>query len=216
METINAMHITIFGASGQVGKAIVREALKRGHGVTAVVRDPAKLTEEHERLKVVTGNILDPASVASVCEGQDAVISAYGPTFGEEQELLEAARSLIEGVRRAGVKRLLIVGGAGSLKTGPDTLLMDAPEFPQELVPLARAHADAYKIYSQSDLDYSYLSPAAVLETGRRTGNFRIGMDMLISDELGDSRISVEDLAAALIDEMEDPYFVRTRFTVAY
>ncbi|OZB93087.1 NAD(P)-dependent oxidoreductase [Paenibacillus sp. XY044] len=210
------MHITIFGASGQVGKAIVHEALKRGHGVTAVVRDPAKLTEQHERLNVVTGNILDPASVTRVCEGQEVVISAYGPTFGEEQELLEAARSLIEGVRRAGVKRLLIVGGAGSLKTGPDTLLMDAPEFPQELVPLARAHADAYHIYSQSDLDYSYLSPAAVLETGRRTGNFRIGMDMLISDELGDSRISVEDLAAALIDEMEDPYFVRTRFTVAY
>lgn len=216
MEIINAMNIIIFGSTGQVGKAIVREALKRGHGVTAVVRNPSKMTEEHERLQVVKGDILDPESVANLTRGHEAVISAYGPKFGEEEELLEAARSLVEGVRRSGVNRLLIVGGAGSLKTGSDVRLMDTPAFPQELLPLAKAHADAYEIYNQSDLDYTYLSPAAVLETGRRVGNFRIGMDMLVTDEIGSSRISVEDLSAALIDEMEDPYFSRSRFTVAY
>ncbi|WP_213651366.1 NAD(P)-dependent oxidoreductase [Paenibacillus sp. J23TS9] len=210
------MNITIFGATGTVGQALLKEALSREHEVTAVVRDVSRLTEKHERLHVVQGDILDPASVAEHTKGREAVISAYGPKFGSEEELVEAARSLVEGVRRSGVKRLLVVGGAGSLMTDEGVRLMDTLSFPAEVFPLAKAHADAYEIYSQSDLEWTYLSPAAVLEEGRRIGNFRVGIDRLITDELGDSRISTGDLAAALMDEMEDPYFVASRFTAAY
>lgn len=215
-ETIHPMNITIFGATGTVGQALLKEALSREHEVTAVVRDVSRLTEKHERLHVVQGDILDPASVAEHTKGREAVISAYGPKFGSEEELVEAARSLVEGVRRSGVKRLLVVGGAGSLMTDEGVRLMDTPSFPAEVFPLAKAHADAYEIYSQSDLEWTYLSPAAVLEEGRRIGNFRVGIDRLITDELGSSRISTGDLAAALMDEMEDPYFVASRFTAGY
>lgn len=215
-ETIHPMNITIFGATGKVGQALVREALNRGHDVTAVVRDASRLKIEHERLHAVEGNLLDPATVERNAKGREAVISAYGPKPGEEEELLEAARSLLEGVRRAGTKRLLVVGGAGSLLTDDGVRLMDTPSFPEEWFPLAAAHADAYVLYSRSDLDWTYLSPAAALEDGPRSGNFRIGIDRLITDELGGSRITIADLAAALVDELEDPYFVRSRFTVAY
>lgn len=215
-ETIHPMKITIFGATGMVGQAILKEALSREHEVTAVVRDVSRLTEKHERLHVVQGDIMDPASVEEHTKGREAVISAYGPKFGSEAELVEAARSLVEGVRRSGAMRLLVIGGAGSLMTDEGVRLMDTPSFPAEVYPLAKAHADAYEVYSQSDLEWSYLSPAAVLEDGRRSGNFRIGIDRLITDELGTSRITTGDLAAALIDEMEDPYFVASRFTAAY
>lgn len=215
-ETIHPMNITIFGATGRVGQALLTEALNREHEITAVVRDVSRLKLEHERLHVVQGDILDPESVEKHAEGREAVISAYGPKFGMEEELLEAARSLVEGVRRAGTKRLLIVGGAGSLMTDEGVRLMDTPSFPAEFYPLAKAHADAYEIYSQSGLEWTYLSPAAVLEEGRRSGNFRIGIDRLITDEIGSSRITIGDLAAALIDELEDPYFMGSRFTAAY
>lgn len=215
-ETIHPMNITIFGATGKIGQALLKEALNREHDVTAVVRDVSRLQMEHERLHPVIGDLLDPDSVAEHCKGREAVISAYGPQAGDEEEMLEAARSLVEGVRRSGAKRLLVVGGAGSLITDDGVRLMDTPTFPEELYFLAKAHADAYGIYSGSDLDWTYLSPAAVLEEGPRSGNFRIGIDRLITDEAGSSRITIADLAAALVDELEDPYFVRSRFTVAY
>ncbi|MDR0270729.1 NAD(P)H-binding protein [Paenibacillus sp.] len=210
------MKITILGATGKVGQALLTEALSREHEITAVVRDISRLKLEHERLHVVQGDILDPESVEKFAQGREAVISAYGPKPGMEEELLEAARSLVEGVRRAGTKRLLIVGGAGSLMTDEGVRLMDTPTFPAEFYPLAKAHAGAYEIYSQSGLEWTYLSPAAILEEGRRSGHFRIGIDRLITDEIGVSRITTGDLAAALIDEMEDPYFVDSRFTAAY
>lgn len=199
-----------------IGKRIAEEAIRRGHQVTAVVRNPDKLSEYQEKMNIVRANAVDPSSIAEAVKGHDAVISAYGPKFGEEEELLEAARALIEGVRRGGVQRLLIVGGAGSLITDSGDALMDTPEFPEELRPLAKAHADAYGIYQESDLEWTYLSPAAIIEPGRRSGQFRIGMDRLVTDESGSSRISVEDYAVAMLDELDDPQFIGTRFTVAY
>lgn len=199
-----------------IGKQIADEALRRGHQVTAVVRNPDKLSEYKEKMNIVRANAVDPSSIAEAVKGHDAVISAYGPKFGEEEELLEAARALIEGVRRGGVRRLLIVGGAGSLITDSGDALMDTPEFPEELRTLAKAHADAYGIYQESDLEWSYLSPAAIIEPGRRSGQFRIGLDRLVTDESGSSRISIEDYAVAMLDELDDPQFIGTRFTVAY
>lgn len=210
------MDVVVIGASGTIGKAIVQEALKRKHQVTAAVRRPESISIEHERLQVVTVDVLDPASVAAAVRGHGEVISAYGPEKGQELDLLTAAASLVQGLQTAGVARLLIVGGAGSLKTESGEWLMDTPDFPEEIRPLAAAHADAYEIYRSSELDYTYVTPAAMIQSGRRTGHFRIGLDRLVLDDNGDSIISVEDFAVAMIDELEEGNFSRTRFTVAY
>lgn len=210
------MKIAIVGAAGMIGKRMAEEALRRKHEVTAVVRHPDKLEDMKDKVTIIQADALNPDSVAGAVQGSDAVISAYGPRFGEEAELPEAARTLIEGVRQGGVTRLLVAGGAGTLKTEDGEPLMDSPEFPAELRTLAMAHADAYELYKQSDLEWTYLSPAAMIEPGRRTGQFRIGTDWLITDEAGSSRISAEDYAVAMLDELEDPQFIRARFTVAY
>ncbi|MFC3749312.1 NAD(P)-dependent oxidoreductase [Paenibacillus sp. GCM10012306] len=210
------MDIVVLAASGTIGKAIVEEALKRKHQVTAAMRHPESFAFEHERLKLVAVDLLDPVSVASAVRGHEVAISAYGPKAGEENELLAAAASLVEGLQAADMDRLVIVGGAGSLKTESGEWLMDTPEFPEHVRPLAAAHADAYEIYRGSDLDYTYVSPAASIQPGRRTGMFRIGLDRLVVDENGQSAISVEDFAVAIIDEVEEGNFSRERFTVAY
>lgn len=212
------MKIVIFGSTGTIGKAILAEALRRGHEVTAVVRNISKLEglASQEGLRLITGDILMPESIARAVEGKDLVISAYGPQFGQEDELPEAARSLVEGVKRGGVRRLIVVGGAGGLEVEPGVLLMDTPEFPEEIRPLARAHNEAYQVYSASDLLWTVMSPAAIIEPGKRTGHFRIGTNRLVTDERDQSRISIEDYAVGLLDEAEDPQFPGARFTVAY
>lgn len=125
------MDVVVLGASGTLGKAIVQEALKRKHEVTAAVRQPDSLQIEHERLQIATVDILNPSSVAAVVGGHGEVISAFGPDSGRENDLLGAADSLLEGMRIAGVERLMIVGGAGSLKTESGEWLMDTAEFPR-------------------------------------------------------------------------------------
>ncbi|AIQ50414.1 NAD(P)-dependent oxidoreductase [Paenibacillus sp. FSL R7-0331] len=210
------MDVVVIGASGTIGKAIVQEALKRKHEVTAAVRSTETVMLEHERLKVVQVDALDAASVAAAVAGHGEIISAYGPDPGREDDLLRAADSLIGGLRQSGVERLIIVGGAGSLKTESGEWLMDTADFPEELRPLAAAHAHAYEVYRSSSLDYTYISPPAAVIAGRRTGMFRIGLDRLITDENGESSISVEDLAVAVVDELEEGNFSRERFTVAY
>ncbi|MDH6370892.1 putative NADH-flavin reductase [Paenibacillus sp. PastF-3] len=210
------MDVVVLGASGTIGKAIVQEALKRKHEVTAAVRNPESITLEHERLHITTVDVLNPASVAAAVRGHEEVISAYGPVLGQEKNLITAAKAIVEGMQEAGLNRLLVVGGAGSLKTETRELLMDTADFPAEIRPLAEAHAEAYEIYKNTELDYTYASPAAVVHSGRRTGHFRIGLDRLVFDENGESIISVEDFAVAMVDELEEGNFSRTRFTVAY
>ncbi|WP_068782876.1 NAD(P)-dependent oxidoreductase [Paenibacillus phocaensis] len=222
------MKIVLFGATGTIGQRIAEEALRRGHEVTAVVRDQARAVEmglpdlvpagtpKAGHLVLKEGDILIPDAIAQLVQGQDLVISAYGPRFGEEDELQEATRSLIEGVKRGGVRRLIAVGGAGGLEASPGVRLMDTPEFPEEVRPLARAHEEALSIYRASDLEWTVLSPPALIEPGKRTGVFRLGLDRLVVDERDNSRITAEDYAAALIDEAEDPYYLGARFTVGY
>ncbi|WP_150275422.1 NAD(P)-dependent oxidoreductase [Paenibacillus tepidiphilus] len=210
------MKLVVFEASGAVGRAIVEEALKRKHEVTAVVQDPQQLPLAHERLRVDAGDLLSPASVATAAGGHEAAISALVPGPELARELPAAARSLLAGLQDAGVGRLLIVGGAGDLQTDSGERLMDTAGYPQELRPLAEAHREAYELYSGSELDYTYISPAAAIVEGRRTGMFRIGLGRLVVDESGDSTISVEDLAVAVLDELEEGNFSRDRFAVAY
>lgn len=216
------MKLALFGANGMAGSRIASEALMRGHDVTAIVRDASRNTMSHERLTVVVGNVLDPANVAEIVKGHDAVISAAGPGASTAndpklaQDVIKAAHSLIEGLSSAGVKRLVVVGGAGSLEVAPGVQLVDTPDLPEKYRPASLAHREALGIYEQADLDWTFISPAAVFEPGERTGKFRLGTDQLLVDEQGDSKISAEDYAIALLDEIERPQFIRRRMTVAY
>jgi putative NADH-flavin reductase len=214
----SVMKVALYGASGIIGQRILNEALSRRHTVTAVVRDPSKVPARNS-VQVVAGNVLDPQSVAATVTGHDAVITAFGPSGGQDpQTVAEAARALVTGLKAAGVKRLVVVGGAGSLEVAPGVKLIDTPQFPAGLKPIAQAHSDALDVYRRdgTDLDWTYLSPAALIEPGERTGQFRLGGDQLLTDAQGQSRISAEDYAIALLDEVETPKQVRQRFTVAY
>ena len=197
-----------------IGSRILSEALRRGHEVTAVVRDPAKLAAKHKKLTVVKGDVLDADTVALVAKGQDAVLSAVGPAA---DVVTGAPRSLIDGLTRAGVKRLVVVGGAGSLEVAPGIQLINTPDFPKAWLAPAKAHSVALAtLRKNTTLDWTNISPAAMIAPGERTGEFRLGTDQLVTDAKGESRISAEDYAVAFLDEVEQPRHIRQRFTVAY
>ncbi len=214
------MKVVVFGASGAIGRAITAELLARGHTVTAASRSGSPV--EGLVVRAVTGDASDPASVARLAAGQDAVASATGPRRGgsedPEASLLDAARGLAEGLRRARVRRLVVVGGAGSLQVRPGQRLVDTPDFPSAAKPTALAHARALdEVYRDiEDLEWTYVSPAAVIGPGERTGEFRVGGDDLLADESGESRISIPDFAIAFADEIEHGDAFRRRITVAY
>lgn len=212
------MRIALFGASGTIGQRILQEALARGHQISALARRPAKCRQQDARVTARAVSVLEPASIAQAVTGHDIVISAIGPS-GDQPEtvVIEAARALLQGVKQAGVPRLLVVGGAGSLEVAPGVRLMDTPTFPAVWKGIAKAHSDALEIYKgEIYLDWTYLSPAAFIEPGQRTGQYRTGTDELVTNEQGESRISTEDFAVAVLDEVEKPRFSRQRFTVAY
>lgn len=201
------------------GQRILAEALARGHQVTAIVRDPARLSWQHDNLRVVIGDIFDREKLAEIVTGHEVLISSYGPQVGtgKEEELLDATRSLIAAAKSAGVSRLLAVGGAGSLEVAPGVQLMDVPEFPRMALPIAQAHKDALEIFRQEqELNWAVFSPAADIQPGERTGKYRLGTDQLVSNEQGESRISAEDFAVAMLDEVERPQHNRQRFTAGY
>ncbi|MEU5023706.1 NAD(P)-dependent oxidoreductase [Streptomyces milbemycinicus] len=214
-------NIAVFGANGTIGSAIVREALDRGHTVTAVVRDPAKVTERHANLSVTTGDVLDAQSVAAAARGHDVVVSAVGGGDGPGHiaTIKPAAVALTEGLRTLGgqAPRLITVGGAGSLRTPDGKQVWDAPGLPDFLLQIMHAHGDALDYYrTVTDIDWTNISPAAMIEPGTRTGSYRTALDDLITDNDGNSTITVEDYAVALLDEIEQPSHRRQRFTVGY
>lgn len=227
------MKIVFFGAGGTIGSRILNEALHRGHEVTVVARDPEKFLRETAdgtpaptnyqpnqpaalagKVNVVKGNALAAADVAEAAAGHDLAFSAIG---GDPAVIRDVPASLSAGLRRAGVNRLLFVGGAGSLEVAPGLALADTPGFPELYKETALAHREALATFrADSALDWTYVSPAAVIAPGERTGKFRIGGEQLLTDENGESRISAEDFAVAFLDEAERPAHVRQRFTVAY
>jgi hypothetical protein len=212
------MKIAVFGASGRIGSRIVNEALNRGVEVTAIVRHPENYTHESPHLRVTRGDIFDSDDVESAVFDHDAVVSAYNYSHGATPSTLaEVATPLLNGLKQAHVKRLLIVGGAGSLEVSPGVQLVDTPNFPEAYKPAALAHREALKIYQkEKDIEWTYLSPAAEIAPGERTGNFRTGTNQLIRDEHGKSFISMEDYAVAVVDELMNPHHIWERFTVGY
>jgi putative NADH-flavin reductase len=209
------MNVVLYGASGMVGSRVLKELVSRGHQVTAVVRNPSKVPAS-PGVKVVQGDALDAKDVAAKVAGADAVISSYAPPADKAGTLLEAVHALIAGTKEAGVKRLLVVGGAGSLLVAPGVDVIDSGHLPAEYMEIAIAHRDALKTLKSAELDWTYFSPAAFIQPGERTGKFRLGGDSLIADEKGTSSISAEDYAIALVDELERPAHVRQRFTIGY
>jgi hypothetical protein len=212
------MKIAIIGASGFVGSALTQEALRRGHSVTAIVRHPERITDP--RVTAVKGDVSDPNTVAALVKGHDAVISAYNPGWTNPRlydEFLEGSRAIQEGVRKAGVRRLLVVGGAGSLEAAPGVQLVDTPSFPAEWKQGALAARDYLtSLRAEKDLDWTFLSPAIHLEPGAPKGAYRTGKDTPVFDAAGECNISVGDLAAALLDALEGGLYIRERFTVGY
>lgn len=213
--------IVIIGATGYVGSAILKEALGRGHQVKAIVRDPLKLTLIHPHLKVVGGSVTDTDFLSRELAKSDAVISAFNPGWSNPniyEETLEGYGSILCAVRNSGVHRFLMVGGAGSLLVAPGRQLMDEPDVPKKLLPGIRGMAKVYTdlLLPEKSVDWVFLSPAANMAPGERTGKFRLGKDELIVDESGDSNISVEDFAVAMIDELEQEKHHQERFTLGY
>lgn len=199
--------VALIGASGNAGSRILKELSDRGHQVTAIARNPEKIAAL-PGVTPVTGDANDRAALSALLRGHDAVISSV-------HFLVSDADTLIGAVRDAGVKRYLVVGGAGSLLAGGKPLV-ESPDFPE----IYRAEATAggaflEKLRAVSDLDWTFLSPSALFVPGERTGTFRLGKDELLIGETGSS-ISFEDYAIALVDELEQPAHIGARFTVGY
>ncbi|MCU7494917.1 MAG: NAD(P)-dependent oxidoreductase [Ignavibacteria bacterium] len=214
------MKVALIGASGFVGSAVLKEALMRGHNVTAILRHPEEIKIQDPKLTVKEGDVFNENEFAELLRGQDAVISTYNPGW-TNPEIAELTRkghqAIINGVKRAHVKRLITAGGAGSLEIAPGKQLVDQPEFPAEWKTGAMALRDALNTYrNEKDIDWTFFSPAINIFPGERTGKFRLGSEQPILDEKGQGRISVQDYAVAMIDELENPKHLKQRFTIGY
>ena len=207
------MKVVLYGASGNSGSRILHELQSRGHEVIAVVRNP-------DRLPAGTQSVRDDLSsvdrIAEIVAGSDAVISAYMPPPEDTDQLVAVTGRLVEGVRKAGNARLIVVGGAASLEVAPGVTLLASGHVPAAWLPIATSHAKTLELLKASDIRWTYFSPAGFFEPGQRTGKFRLGKDRLITDDKGESRISYEDYAIALVDELEHPSHIQERFTIGY
>ncbi|MCH7342719.1 NAD(P)-dependent oxidoreductase [Pelomonas sp. CA6] len=213
------MKVALIGATGFVGSAVLKELLARGHEVVALARNPGKL-EAQAGLSVRQADVRQADQVAAALQGVDAVVSAYNPGWGVAglyDEFLQGSRAITQGVKQAGLTRLLVVGGAGSLYAAPGVQIVDTPEFPQAWKAGALAAREALNLIRQeSSLDWSFLSPAVHLEPGERRGHYRVSLDTPVMDAQGPAHISTADLAMAIVDELEQPRHIRRRFTVGY
>ncbi|MBP0598188.1 NAD(P)-dependent oxidoreductase [Herbaspirillum sp. LeCh32-8] len=203
------MNIALIGASGNVGSRILAEALRRGHKVIAIARDAGKIATA-DNVTARSADVKDTASLAAAISGADVVVSSGRFANFKAADVLPA-------LKQAGVKRLAVVGGAGSLQIAPGKALIDTPEFPAEYKPEASAGREFLNdLRAENEIEWTFLSPSALFVAGERTGKFRLGTDQLLAAADGKSWISYEDYAIALLDELEQPRHVRARFTVGY
>jgi hypothetical protein len=213
------MKIAIIGASGQIGAFIRDEALARGHQVTAIVRHPEKITVQNPSLTVVKADILKD-KVDELVKGHDAVISAYNPGWSNPDiynEQIEGYKAILSGIKKSGIKRLLVVGGAGTLEVAPGVQLLDTASFPEQIKGGVMATKETLNLLrKENELEWTFLSPPASIAPGERTGHYQVGKDQLLKDKQGESKISTQDYAVAMLDELEHPRHIRERFTVAY
>lgn len=214
-------NVVLIGASGFVGTAILNELLTRGHKVTAIVRNPQKIVVKNPNLTVVKSDVSDSNAIVNACKGKDAVISAYNPGWNNPDIYEETLRNyplILDAVKQSGVERLLCVGGAGTLFCAPGLRVVDSGVIPDAIIGGVKSLGEFYlnTLMYEKDIDWVFFSPAGTLEPGKRTGIFRLGKDNLIVDENGNSHISVEDYAVAMVDELENPKHHCERFTIGY
>ena len=210
------MKVALYGATGKSGSRILKELASRGHQVIAIVRDPSKLTQTGPGVQVKQDDLSDPKKIAAAVDGAEAVISAYAPPQNDVRALVGVTQRQVEALGQKPKARLIVVGGAGGLNVAPGIMLVDSPYFPEPYQPIARAHVEAFNVLRASKIDWTYLAPAAYFEPGERTGKFRLGKDELIANAQQESRISMEDYAVALVDELDKPRHRRQRFSVGY
>lgn len=213
--------VALIGASGFIGSQLVKELLSRGYQVTAIVRSADKIKNDDKNLKVVSADVFNTDKLAEVLKNNDAVISAYNPGWTNPNiydDTIKGYQSIIEAVKNAGIKRLQAVGGAGSLLVAPGKTVVDSGAIPDEILPGVKALALVLKdqFLPEKELDWVFFSPAGTIEPGERTGKYRLGLDNLITDDQGNSKISVQDYAKAMVDELENPKHHQQRFTIGY
>ena len=217
-------NVVLIGATGFVGSAILNELIERGHKVTAIVRNLESAKVKNPLIEYVAADATHPAELAQIAKGKDAVISAYNPGWAnprQYEDTLENYPKIVEGAKQAGVRRLLIVGGAGTLFVKPGVRLVDTGTLPAEWLPGVKSLGEFYlnTLMKENDIDWIFFSPAGNLgnmTTGVRTGKYRLGKDDMLFDEKGESFISVEDYAVAMVDELEQENHHKERFTAAY
>ena len=213
------MNVALLGATGFVGSALLKEALDRGYEVTAIVRHPEKL-EKREGLIAKAGDDYDTSLLATLIQGNDVIISAFNPGWKDQNlydDQFRGTASIIAAIKKGGIKRVLWVGGAGELEVKPGVRVVDSPDLPSWVRPGSLATIDALdQLGKEPELEWSYLSLSAELNSGQRTGKFRLGNDQLLGDATGKSKISVQDYTVGMIDELERPAHVRQRFTAGY
>lgn len=211
------MKVAVLGASGWIGSQIVEEAVTRGHQVIALVRNPSAI--ERQDVEVRQLDVLAEQDFAQALQGVDTVIASIGGRAAGNHDMVErSAAKLLEQLPNAGVKRLLWVGGAGSLEVAPSVQLVTVPDFPAEYKDEALAQSQALQVFRNSDspLNWTFVSPAAEIFPGEKVGQFRVGGDQLLTDVQGHSKISVADFASAMLDELETAKHAKQRISVAY
>ena len=213
--------VVLIGASGFVGNAILNELLSRGHKVTAVLRNPKKINVTNSKLEIVKTDVSDTNVMVEICKGKEAIISAYNPGWANPDIYEETLRNyplILEAAKQSGAKRLLCVGGAGTLFCAPGLRVVDSGAIPDAIMDGVKSLGEFYlnTLMNEKTIDWIFFSPAGTLESGKRTGKFRLGKDDLIVDENGISHISVEDYAVAMVDELENPKHHYERFTIGY
>ena len=213
--------IVLIGASGFVGSAILNEALNRGLEVVALVRNPEKIAVANPNLTKVKADVSSAVEIAKLAKGADAVISAYNPGWNNPDmynETLRVYPEILKGVKEAGVKRLLIVGGAGTLFVAPGKRVVDSGVIPEAIMGGVKSLGEFYlnTLIKEKDIDWVFFSPAGNIFPGERTASYRLGKDDLVVDAKGESNISVQDYAKAMIDEFETPKHHQERFTIGY
>ncbi|MBR1773988.1 MAG: NAD(P)-dependent oxidoreductase [Bacteroidales bacterium] len=216
-----AKNVLLIGATGFVGSAILQELVSRGHNVTALVRNPEKL-QANDNVTVVKGDVADVESLTNLMKGKDAVISAYNPGWTNPNIatlIEEIYPKILLAAKNSGVERLLIVGGAGTLYCAPYLRVVDSGVIPEEIMGGVRPLGDFYlnTLMNEKEIDWTFFSPAGAFDNdGKRTGQFRLGKDDLIVDAQGNSHISVQDYAMAMVDELEQENHHQERFTIGY
>ena len=217
------MNVALIGATGFVGSQVLKELVSRGHQVTAIARNPDKIDVTDDLITPVAANVLDPLEVTASVTGTDAVVATYNPGWTNPniyKEFLEGAQSIQQGVKDSGVTRFLLVGGAGSLEVAPGVQLVDTPEFPEEYKAGSEANRDYLNLLrKETELEWTYLSPAIEMHPGTssyKSGTYKTSLETPVFNEQGRSIIAVEDLAKAVVDEIENPQYIQKRFTVGY